>query len=116
MQSERKPKLPSKSRTANVKSFARGLQVIKTMAQKQVPLTITEVADCTGLTRAGARRLLLTLQDLGYARLDGRHFSLTPRIMELGSSYSSLDPSGMSRSVISANWSTTSTKPYLQVC
>jgi len=32
------------------------------------------------------------LQDLGYARLDGRHFSLTPRIMELGSSYSSLDP------------------------
>jgi len=92
MQSERKPKLPSRSRTANVKSFARGLQVIKTMAQKQVPLTITEVADCTGLTRAGARRLLLTLQESGYARLDGRHFSLTPRIMELGSSYSSLDP------------------------
>jgi IclR family pca regulon transcriptional regulator len=92
MQSERKPKLPSRSRTANVKSFARGLQVIKTIAQKQVPLTITEVADCTGLTRAGARRLLLTLQESGYARLDGRHFSLTPRIMELGSSYSSLDP------------------------
>ncbi|MDQ8732326.1 IclR family transcriptional regulator C-terminal domain-containing protein [Bradyrhizobium sp. LHD-71] len=88
MQSERKSTLSSESRAANVKSFTRGLRVIKTMAQKQTPLTITEVADGTGLTRAGARRLLLTLQELGYARLDGRHFSLTPRIMELGCSYS----------------------------
>jgi IclR family transcriptional regulator, pca regulon regulatory protein len=92
MQAERQPKLLFASRAANVKSFTRGLQVIKTMAQRQAPLTITEVADCTGLTRAGARRLLLTLQELGYARLDGRHFSLTPRIMELGGSYSSLGP------------------------
>src|SRR5262249_14069479 len=62
------------------------------LAQKQAPLTITEVAACTGMTRAGARRLLLTLRELGYAKLSGRHFSLTPRIMELGSSYPAANP------------------------
>jgi IclR family transcriptional regulator, pca regulon regulatory protein len=92
MQPEIKPKPRPALRTANVKSFARGLLVIKTLAQKQAPLTITEVGDYAGMTRAGARRLLLTLQELGYVKLDGRHFSLTPRIMELGCSYSAVDP------------------------
>ncbi len=41
----------------------------------------------TGLTRAAARRFLLTLEDLGYVRFADRRFSLTPRVLELGYSF-----------------------------
>ncbi len=47
-------------------------------------LTLSEVAKLCELTRAAARRFLLTLADLGYVRTDGRLFSLTPRVLELG--------------------------------
>ncbi len=50
-------------------------------------MTLSEVARETGLTRAAARRFLLTLVDVGYVRTDGRQFSLTPRILELGYAY-----------------------------
>ncbi len=50
-------------------------------------LTLSDVARETGLARAVARRFLLTLQDLGYVRLDDRRFTLTPRVLELGYSY-----------------------------
>src|SRR5882672_172396 len=92
MQIERKRKPAPASRNAIVKSFARGLQVVKTLAEGHAPLTIAEVAERAQLTRAGARRLLLTLQELGYVALRGRHFSLTPRIMELRCSYSTSAP------------------------
>ncbi|NLU76761.1 helix-turn-helix domain-containing protein [Streptomyces sp. HNM0575] len=49
--------------------------------------TLTEVARGTGLDRATARRLLLTLADLGYVTSDGRAFELTPRTLELGYAY-----------------------------
>ncbi|SMG00660.1 Transcriptional regulator, IclR family [Burkholderia singularis] len=49
--------------------------------------TLTEVAAATGLTRAGARRILLTLQTLGYVEADGRLFRLTPKILDLGFAY-----------------------------
>ncbi len=49
--------------------------------------TLADVARATGLTRAAARRFLLTLQSLGYVRGDGRLFSLTPRVLELGYAY-----------------------------
>jgi IclR family pca regulon transcriptional regulator len=45
------------------------------------------VARATGLTRAAARRFLLTLVQLGYVRVEGREFSLRPRVLELGYSY-----------------------------
>jgi IclR family pca regulon transcriptional regulator len=48
---------------------------------------LADVARATGLTRAAARRFLLTLQSLGYVRNDGRLFSLTPRVLELGFAY-----------------------------
>ena len=92
MQIERKRKPTPVSRNAVVKSFARGLLVMKTLAEGHAPLTIAEVAERAQLTRAGARRLLLTLQELGYVALRGRHFSLTPRIMELRCSYSTSAP------------------------
>ena len=41
----------------------------------------------TGLTRAAARRFLLTLQTIGYVGSDGRYFSLRPRVLDLGYAY-----------------------------
>ena len=70
-----------------VQSFARGLTVIRTFSSDASSLTITEVAERTGLTRAGARRILLTLQTLGYVHAEGRRFSLTAKILDLGYSY-----------------------------
>jgi IclR family pca regulon transcriptional regulator len=55
----------------------------------------------TGLTRANARRILLTLQTLGYVSQDGRHFSLRPRVLEIGYAYlSSLDLSYFAQPII----------------
>jgi len=76
----------------HVQSFARGLQVIRSFDAAHGALTLSEVAARTGLTRAGARRILLTLQGLGYVQADGRHFRLTPRILELGFAYLSSQP------------------------
>ena len=75
-----------------VRSFARGLEVIRSFSQKAPAQTLSEVAQRTGLTRAGARRILLTLQALGYVDSDGRQFRLTPRILDLGFAYLSSMP------------------------
>jgi IclR family pca regulon transcriptional regulator len=75
-----------------VQSFARGLAVIRAFGPGAKTMTLTEVAQKTGLTRAGARRILLTLQTLGYVALDARSFSLTPRVLDLGYSYLSSMP------------------------
>nr|WP_229722659.1 IclR family transcriptional regulator C-terminal domain-containing protein [Xylophilus rhododendri] len=75
-----------------VQSFARGLGVIRSFSADAPRQTITQVAASTGLTRAGARRVLLTLQSLGYAASDGRLFWLTPKILDLGFSYLSSQP------------------------
>ena len=59
-----------------VQSFARGLAVIRAFGPKASEMTLTEVAERTGLTRAGARRILLTLQHLGYVAANDRKFYL----------------------------------------
>jgi IclR family pca regulon transcriptional regulator len=77
-----------------VRSLERGLAVIKAFDADHDRLTLSDVARTTGLTRAVARRFLLTLVELGYVHNDGRVFSLRPRILELGHAYlstSSLD-------------------------
>ena len=51
-----------------VQSFARGLEVIRSFSAHAPQQTLSEVAQRTGLTRAGARRILLTLEGLGYVR------------------------------------------------
>lgn len=76
----------------HVQSFARGLRVIRSFDSAHPAQTLSEVASRTGLTRAGARRILLTLQGQGYVRADGRLFRLTPRILELGFAYLSSQP------------------------
>jgi IclR family pca regulon transcriptional regulator len=70
-----------------VQSLERGLAVIRAFDAEHPHLTLSDVARRTGLTRAAARRFLLTLTDLGYVRSDGRSFSLRPRILELGYAY-----------------------------
>lgn len=75
-----------------VQSFARGLSVIRAFSANAPRLTLTEVAARTGLDRAGARRILLTLQSLGYVLQEGRHFRLTARILDLGYAYLSTTP------------------------
>jgi IclR family pca regulon transcriptional regulator len=68
----------------HVQSLERGLAVIRAFDAHHSELTLSEVARICDLTRAAARRFLLTLADLGYVRTDGRLFSLTPRVLELG--------------------------------
>lgn len=75
-----------------VQSFARGLAVIRSFSAAAPQQTLSEVAARTGLTRAGARRILLTLQTLGYVVSDGKQFRLTPRILDLGFAYLSSMP------------------------
>lgn len=70
-----------------VQSLERGLAVIAAFGATTPQLTLSEVAGITGLTRAAARRFLLTLTDLGYVRTDGKRFSLTAKVLELGYSY-----------------------------
>lgn len=70
-----------------VQSLERGLMVVRAFSAEHPSMTLSEVARVTDLTRAAARRFLLTLVDLGYVRTDGRLFSLTPRVLELGYAY-----------------------------
>jgi IclR family pca regulon transcriptional regulator len=70
-----------------VQTLDRGLRVIRAFSAERPELTLTEVATETGLTRAAARRFLLTLADLGYVHADDRRFSLSPRVLELGYAY-----------------------------
>ncbi|MHA6801385.1 IclR family transcriptional regulator domain-containing protein [Bounagaea algeriensis] len=70
-----------------VQSVARALSVIRSFTAEHRRQTLAGVARETGLDRATARRLLLTLVQLGYVTSDGSHFELTPRVLELGYAY-----------------------------
>lgn len=65
-------------------SLARGLAILELYRGDVTFLTPSTVATQLGISRAAARRLLLTLQDLGYLQGDGRRFWLTPNILRLG--------------------------------
>jgi IclR family transcriptional regulator, pca regulon regulatory protein len=70
-----------------IEALARGIDVIRAFSPAKRSMVLSEVAEATGLARPTARRILLTLQELGYTRLDGGSWSLTPRILELGTAY-----------------------------
>src|SRR5262245_20322905 len=67
-----------------VNSLARGLQVIRVFTRQTPRMTLSEVAEATEMTRASARRFLLTLVREGYIERAGKYFHLRPRILELG--------------------------------
>ena len=74
-------------RRQSLQSLERGIAVIQVFSRERPALTLSEVARLTGITRATARRILLTLEDVGHVRSDGRLFSLTPRVLTLGWAY-----------------------------
>jgi IclR family pca regulon transcriptional regulator len=68
-----------------VESLARGLTVLTAFGEGRAELTLTEVAQATGLARATARRALITYEHLGLIATSGdRRFALTPRVLSLG--------------------------------
>src|SRR5215211_6078418 len=70
-----------------VEALARGLDVLACFDADHRSMSLTEVATAAGLARPTARRLLLTLEELGYVRSAGGAFSLTPRVLSLGMAY-----------------------------
>ncbi|WNJ90438.1 IclR family transcriptional regulator [Bosea sp. 685] len=65
-------------------ALEKGLAVIECFDAIHDKLTIADVARATDLSRAAARRCLLTLAKIGYAEFDGKFFRLTPRVLRLG--------------------------------
>lgn len=74
-------------------SLARGLLVLRVFNREHPRLSVSEVAELTSLSRAAARRYLLTLRDLGYVGADSDKYYLRPRILDLG--YSFLSSTGI---------------------
>lgn len=70
-----------------IQSLHRGLDVIRTFDAAHSAMSVAEVAERAGLSRPVVRRLLMTLEYLGYVSREERWFSLTPRVLDLGFSY-----------------------------
>lgn len=70
-----------------VTAFIKGLKVIKAFDEENTSMTLTDVAKKVDITRSSARRLLLTLESLGYVKHYDNLFSLSPKIIELGYSF-----------------------------
>jgi IclR family pca regulon transcriptional regulator len=68
-------------------TLAKGMAVLGAFGRERPTMTLSEAADVADLSRATARRVLRTLTQLGYVAQDGRSFSLTPRILDLGFAY-----------------------------
>src|SRR5579863_2235554 len=84
-----KPKRPDAEPRATdfVESLDRGLKLLQAFGQRPSPMTLSEIADLTGLPRATARRILLTLAHGGYVSSDGKMFAPTPHVLTLAGSY-----------------------------
>lgn len=83
---------PLKPTTAHVKSIGRGFDVLRAFGPESPRMSLTDVSRAADISRAAARRFLLTLEELGYVRSDGREFALAPRALELGNRYLSTLP------------------------
>jgi IclR family pca regulon transcriptional regulator len=70
-----------------IQSLERGLAIIRAFGPHAPEQTVSQLAATTGLTRATARRFLITLMELGYLESDGRIFRLTPKVLQLGYSF-----------------------------
>ncbi|MQA10514.1 MAG: helix-turn-helix domain-containing protein [Pseudonocardiaceae bacterium] len=72
-----------------VQSLERGLTVILAFADRRPRLSLGDLSELTGLSRPTVRRVVLTLEKLGYLRVEGRYYSLTPHVLALGHAYMS---------------------------
>ncbi len=80
------PSSPVRDRD-HMAGLEKGLAVIECFSADRQRLTIAEAARAVGLSRAAARRCLLTLERLGYVSHDGKFFRLTVRTLRLGHAY-----------------------------
>lgn len=102
MSANRKPSNDSQARKEEAKagrprfgfvqSLERGLAVIKSFGAENPERTVADVAQATGIDRFAARRLLLTLESIGYVERVGRHYRLRPQTLQLGYAYLSSLP------------------------
>src|SRR3712207_670597 len=84
--------MPATEHHDYIQSLERGLAVLRVFSSEHPTLTVSEAAELAGVTRATARRILLTLEHLGYVTSDGRRFAPAPRLLSIGYAYlSSLD-------------------------
>jgi len=79
--------LPSIAPSDYIAGLGKGLAVLECFDTERQRLNATLAAERAGLTRAAARRHLLTLAHLGYLESDGHHFWLTPKVLGLSGSY-----------------------------
>lgn len=77
----------SDSARSHVRALARGLDTLKALGTVPEGASLSDIAAIVDLDRATTRRFLLTLCDLGYARLHKKRFYLAPKVLELGFSY-----------------------------
>ena len=70
-----------------IEALARGLDVIVAFGTAGAPRTLSQLAETAGVPRPTARRVLITLAELGYVHIDEGVYALTPRVLELGTSY-----------------------------
>lgn len=75
-----------------IDSVEKAFRLLQAFSAEHPALTVTEAAELTGLSRATARRILLTCERLGFAETDDRRFRLTPRVLRLGYGYLSSLP------------------------
>ena len=70
-----------------IEALARGLDVLRSFRSGTPAMTLSEIAGHTGLARPTVRRILITLEELGYVRSADRGYALTPRVLDLGMAY-----------------------------
>lgn len=75
---------PARGDSEFLDALANGLNLLELFGRDRTRITINEAAEALGITRAGARRILLTLASLGFLAQDERHFTLTSRVLDLG--------------------------------
>ncbi|MGE0498566.1 MAG: IclR family transcriptional regulator C-terminal domain-containing protein [Ramlibacter sp.] len=70
-----------------IEGMAKGLAVLESFDTERQRLNATLAAQRAGITRAAARRHLLTLAHLGYLETDGSYFWLSPKVLRFSGSY-----------------------------
>lgn len=79
--------MPESAKKDFVEALARGLEVIRSFDRLHVKQTISQISERTLLARPTVLRLLITLDELGYVRCQDNHYSLTPKVVDLGMAY-----------------------------
>jgi IclR family transcriptional regulator, pca regulon regulatory protein len=70
-----------------IEGIAKGMAVLESFDTERQRLNATLAAERAGLTRAAARRHLLTLSHLGYLETDGSYFWMAPKVLRFSGSY-----------------------------